>query len=257
MEPATLTAFLIGFLGSTHCVGMCGGIVGALNAGTGSRCRVFSGRAAYSITYNLGRITSYTIAGALAALIAGILSQAQLQAALPIGQSIAAAVMIALGLYFIGWSRPILILETAGSRIWRQIEPLGRSLLPARTPLHAYGLGLVWGWLPCGLVYSALALAAASGSPASGIVIMLSFGLGTLPMLLLMGAAADAIISQVRKPILRQIVGVSLMLLGVFSLVVAFSGVHHDHGHGGHSHAHSPVPPNTLISVSTNPAAGQ
>jgi sulfite exporter TauE/SafE len=226
---------MIGLLGSTHCVGMCGGIIGALNYCAPGSERELSQRLTYNMAYNAGRISSYAIAGTIVALIASTLPSPQLQSALPFGHLIAAAIMIALGFYFIGWSKPILLLEHAGSHIWRRIKPLGRSLLPARTPLHAFGLGLIWGWLPCGLVYSALALAMASGSPLQGATIMAGFGLGTLPMLLLMGRTADALMNQIRQPAVRLVVGFSLVLLGTYSMASAFSA--HDHHQHHHVHA--------------------
>lgn len=232
---------MIGLLGSTHCVGMCGGIVGALNYCAPGAERELSLRLAYNIAYNAGRISSYAIAGTIIALIASALPSPRLQSALPFGHLIAAAIMIALGFYFIGWSKPILVLEQAGSHVWRRIKPLGRSLLPARTPLHAFGLGLVWGWLPCGLVYSALALAMATGSPLQGATIMVSFGLGTLPMLLLMGRTADALMNQIRQPAVRLVVGLSLVVLGAYSMALAFSESHHDH-HQHHHHEHAVIP---------------
>ncbi len=238
MEPSIVTALMIGLLGSTHCAGMCGGIVGALNYCAPGTHREFAHRLLYNVAYNAGRITSYAIAGTIVALIASAVPQSQFQSALPIGHLIAAAIMIALGLYFIGFNKPILALEEAGSHLWRKIKPLGRSLLPARTPWHAFGLGLVWGWLPCGLVYTALALAMTSGSPMDGAMIMVSFGLGTLPMLLLMGRAADALMNQIRQPSVRYVVGVSLVLFGAYSLVLAFGGGHHHHHH--HEHALAP-----------------
>lgn len=247
MEPTIATAFLIGLLGSTHCIGMCGGIVGALNIGTPEAEQRLKGRMQRNVGYNLGRITSYTIAGVVVAAIAGFLSQPQIQTILPVGQLIAALVMIALGLYFLGWAVPIRFLESAGSHIWRKIEPFGRTFLPARTPWHAFGLGLVWGWLPCGLVYSALALALASGTPTGGAMIMASFGLGTLPMLLLMGQAADTLVRQIRQPVFRHTVGIVIIALGIYSFAVALSGQQHNHnhehhGHGVHSHlTHIPI----------------
>ncbi len=94
--------------------------------------------------------------------------------------------MIMLGLYLVGWTRLLMPLEKAGFYLWKRIEPHGRQFIPARTAAHAYCLGLVWGWLPCGLVYSVLAMAAITASPISGALTMLSFGAGTLPMLLAM-----------------------------------------------------------------------
>jgi len=245
MELSFLTAAMIGLLGSTHCLGMCGGIVGALNAGAPQSDRSHASRAAHHVTYNAGRILSYVLAGALAGLAGAVVSQSVLGTVVPVGRLIAGLFMIALGLYLAGWWNAITSLEKAGLHIWKWIQPLGGRFLPATTPLHAFGLGLVWGWLPCGLVYSALVLAIVSASPGNGALIMLGFGLGTLPMLLAMGGVAEQVMKLVRRPITRQVAGASVILFGIYTCAIAFSGYGHHNvsaapaGHemtGTHSH---------------------
>lgn len=233
MELTFLTALMIGLLGSTHCLGMCGGIVGALNAGSPKPIRSYASRAAHHFSYNAGRIMSYVFAGTLAGLAGALISHSALGTVVPIGRLIAGLFMIALGLYLAGWPQIINWLEKLGIHIWKRIEPLGRRFLPAKTPLHAFGLGLVWGWLPCGLVYSALALAIASASPGQGALIMLGFGLGTLPMLLAMGGAADYLLKLVRKPVMRQAAGACVVLFGIYTCFIALSGHGHQHANAG------------------------
>jgi len=230
MELTFFAALMIGLLGSIHCVGMCGGIVGALNAGLGPSRRSQLSLVAHHLTYNAGRILSYAIAGALAGLMGSLAIKFSLGTALPVGRLIAGLFMIALGLYLAGWWYALTAIEKAGLHIWRRIEPLGRRFLPAETPARAFGLGLVWGWLPCGLVYSALALSMASASAGQGALIMLGFGLGTLPMLLAMGSVAGRLLGLVRRPAMRQIVGASIILFGVYTCVSAFAAyrAHHD-----------------------------
>ncbi len=137
--------------------------------------------------------------------------------------------MIVLGLYLTGWWHGILVIEKAGQRIWRVIEPLGKRFMPPRTPLQVFGLGLVWGWLPCGLVYSALALAAVSASPQRGTLLMLGFGLGTLPMLLAMGSVAGRLRKIVQHSLVREISGAIIILFGVYTCATAFNGQQHNH----------------------------
>jgi hypothetical protein len=233
MELTFLTALMIGLLGSPHCLGMCGGIVGALNVGSPNSAPSYAVRAAHHFFYNSGRITTYVLAGTLAGLVGALISQSALVTVVPIGRLIAGLFMIALGFYLAGWSQVITRLEKAGFHIWKRIEPFGRRFLPANTPLHAFGLGLVWGWLPCGLVYSALALAIVSASPGQGALIMLGFGLGTLPMLLAMGSAADILLRITRKPIMRQAAGACIVLFGIYTCIAAFS----QHGHHHHATA--------------------
>ena len=229
MEPIYITAMLIGLLGSTHCIGMCGGIVGALSAGQGQPQRSASSQMAHHLTYNGGRIVSYTFAGAIAGLAGSLASNLPLDFIVPFGRIFAGLLMIALGLYLAGWWHAIAVLEKAGYQVWKRIEPMGRRFLPANTPGRAFGLGLVWGWLPCGLVYSALALSMISMSVREGALIMLAFGLGTLPSLLVLGGAAKYVSSLAQRPVMRRIAGAVVVLIGVYSIVIAFSG--HDHEH--------------------------
>ncbi len=236
MEFSLLTAFLLGLFGLTHCLGMCGGIVGALDAGIDPAVPREGGRISYHLAYNLGRISSYAIAGALAGLLGALAATASFGNAVPIGRMIAGLMMIALGLYLAGWWQAITVLEKAGQHMWRRIEPFGRAFLPVRSPVQALGLGLLWGWLPCGLVYSALALAMASASPVAGALTMVAFGLGTLPALLSFGVFADILGGWLRRPVMRQIAGLMIVVFGVYTCVTALQG----HGHAGHNHSEWP-----------------
>jgi uncharacterized protein len=228
MTPEIFTALAIGFLGSTHCIGMCGGIVGALNTGLpNGQARSAMDGLLLNLMYNAGRIASYCIAGALAGLLAAQSASMALNVVLPVGQLIAAAFLVGLGLYIAGWSKAIIWLERIGQHFWKFIQPLGKYFLPVHSPVHAFGLGLVWGWLPCGLVYSALALALLSGSVATGAEVMLAFGLGTLPVLLAMGRAADFLKTLIQKSSLRRGAGMAVMLFGVYTAASAFNV--HDH----------------------------
>ncbi len=222
LEVGYLGAFLVGLLGGVHCVGMCGGIVGALTLGLPEAQRSGWGQLPYQLAYNLGRIASYTLAGALVGglglLLAGMMPVYLAQRAL---QGLAAVFMIALGLYLAGWWMGLRRVEQAGGSIWRRLEPFGRKLLPVRSPAQALLLGLVWGWLPCGLVYSVLIWTVSAGGVLEGAGLMLAFGLGTLPNLLLMGAAAAWLGGYVRRPAVRQIAGGLVILFGVYLLAQA------------------------------------
>jgi sulfite exporter TauE/SafE len=215
-------AFAVGLLGGVHCVGMCGGIVGALTFGLPEHKRSGWGALPFQLAYNLGRITSYSVAGALVGglgvLLAGLLPVAAAQRVL---LALAGLFMVLLGLYLAGWWNGLRRVEQAGGRLWRHLEPLGRRLLPVRTPWQALALGLVWGWLPCGLVYSVLIWALSAGGALQGAGLLLAFGLGTLPNLLLMGAAAGWLASQVRKPAVRQIAGALVLAFGLYTLAQA------------------------------------
>jgi hypothetical protein len=216
-------AFLIGLTGGVHCFGMCGGIVGALTLGlpptSGHPLRT---RLPFLLAYNLGRITSYvtagTLAGGVGAWAAHLISVHHAQLGL---QIIAGLFMILLGLYLAGWQGTLSRLERAGGALWRRIEPLGRRFFPVRTPLQALGIGLVWGWLPCGLVYSVLVWAMGAGGALEGGLLLLSFGLGTLPTLLAMGTVAATLAGFVRRRGVRAAAGVMVILFGVYEISLA------------------------------------
>lgn len=221
-----LSALLVGFFGGVHCVGMCGGIVGALTLGLPERLRASpAGVWPFHIAYNLGRITSYTVAGALAGgLGAGLLQLTDLRQAQLVLQVFAAAFMAALGLYLGGWWSGLRHVERMGGALWRRVEPLGRGLLPVATPARAFLLGLLWGWLPCGLVYSVLIWALSAGGAWQGAQLMLAFGIGTLPNLLLMGVLAAKLATFVRQPWPRRVAGGLVLAFAIVMLVRAFSG---------------------------------
>ena len=225
-------AFLVGLLGSTHCIGMCGGIVGALTLGLDGSVRTSSWRLpAFLLAYNSGRILSYTIAGGITGFLGGQLVKLEWGIDFPLGGIIAGLFMIALGLYLTGWWRVLTILEKSGAHLWKRIEPLGRHLLPVNSLLQAFALGMLWGWLPCGLVYAALAWSLTTADAGHGALLMLGFGLGTLPMLLLMGGAAEQLNRFVRSPQVRKIAGLMIISLGVYMLWSAFQGGAHMHHH--------------------------
>ena len=214
-ELSLYAAFLTGLLGGAHCVGMCGGIVAAVSLQTGGR-QPF----AFHIAYSVGRIASYAVAGALAGLIG---SAAFLSGALfPLQQGLyvlAQAVLILLGLYLAGLSRSVLVLERAGGGLWRRLQPLLARVMPIRSLSQALAAGALWGWLPCGLVYSVLIAALAAGGAGRGALLLLLFGLGTLPNLLLMGWAANALRELVRRPWVKLGAGLGVAALGVWGLL--------------------------------------
>ncbi len=220
MESQLFAAFLVGLLGGVHCVGMCGGIVGALTLSLRAGLARDPWRTLpYSLAYNTGRILSYTAAGALVGgvgyVAANLSGLHAIQAVLSI---MAGLFMLALGLYLGGWWLGLRWLEGAGGRLWTRIAPIGRRLLPVSSPLRALALGLVWGWLPCGLVYSVLVWALSAGSAARGALLLASFGLGTLPTLLLLGAAAAHLSAFVRRPQVRWAAGTLVAGLGLLQI---------------------------------------
>ncbi len=213
-ESSFLALLLVGLLGGTHCVGMCGGIVGALAMGAPARCSLL-------LAYNAGRILSYAVAGA----IVGAIGEASIALAgqLPLRGILylfANLMLIALGLYLLGVSSALAFTERIGDRLWRKLQPLTRRYLPARSPLQAFPLGLLWGWLPCGLVYSALATALSSGSAAQGAGLMLAFGAGTLPAIIASALGIRALARLNKGALVRSIVGLTIAAIGFTTVYV-------------------------------------
>ena len=231
-ELTVSAAFLVGLLGSTHCIGMCGGIVGALTLGLNGTVRESRWRLpVFLFAYNSGRILSYTIAGGVTGFLGGQLVKLEWGINFPLGGIIAGLFMIALGFYLTGWWQVLTVLEKSGVHLWKRIEPLGRRLLPVNSLLQALALGMLWGWLPCGLVYAALAWSLTTADAGHGALLMLAFGMGTLPMLLLMGGAAEQLSRFVRSSQIRKIAGLIIIGLGVYMLWAAFQGGAHIHHH--------------------------
>ncbi|HEY9192840.1 MAG TPA: sulfite exporter TauE/SafE family protein [Methyloversatilis sp.] len=226
MNSGLAAVFLVGLLGGVHCAGMCGGIVSAISAGVsrppGSGWRAQIPVLAMHTAYSSGRIFSYSLAGAVAGGVGGVGLLAG--SALPLQTVLyvlANLMMVALGLYLAGYTRVLAPIESLGRPLWARVQPLARRLLPARTPGHALGVGLLWGFLPCGMVYSMLGLALLSGSPGSGALIMLAFGLGTLPNLLLAGMLLTRLRALTRSPVLRRIAGLLVFGFGIAGLARA------------------------------------
>lgn len=216
MPDISLAAlFLAGLLGGAHCVGMCGGIVAALSFQSGAR-QPYS----HHLAYSAGRIASYSAAGALAGLLgsAAFLSDGlrPVQMGLYV---LAQGVLILLGLYLAGLSRAITRLERLGGGLWRRLQPRLARFMPVDTPARALAAGALWGWLPCGLVYSALVTALGSGGPVQGALLLAVFGLGTLPNLLLLGWAAESLRDLTRRPAFRRLAGLAVAGMGVWGLI--------------------------------------
>ncbi len=224
-----LAAFSVGFLGSLHCVGMCGGISAALGQSMGN-AHTLAQRITYQSLFSGGRIGSYMVAGLLAASLGeGFRHLYEGQAQL-ILRSIAGAMMIALGLYLSQLWRGLAKLEQLGGLLWKHIAPLTRRLLPVKHPAQALALGALWGWLPCGLVYSALSWSVTAPSPVMGALTMGYFGLGTLPAMLGVGLFSSAAQDLLRAPALRWVGSALLITFGVWTLASPWLG------HGSHAH---------------------
>jgi len=259
-----LPIFLVGLMGSVHCIGMCGGIVGALSsagpgraasartpvtlsasalgavepaalrrvipihiaAGSTGTVPVFTQDLVRVLSYNLGRLSSYALAGALAGgIAAGLLRGADVLGWLAPAQTAAYVmtnlVLVLLGLYLTQWWTGMSRIEQLGSGLWARLRPHAARLVPVDTPQKALLLGSLWGWLPCGMVYSALLTALMAGSAVKGALTMLAFGAGTLPVLLAAGLSGARLRQLASRPAVRRAAGVIVLAFGILGLLRA------------------------------------
>ncbi|WP_333845131.1 sulfite exporter TauE/SafE family protein, partial [Pelomicrobium sp.] len=170
--------------------------------------------------YNVGRIASYGAAGAAAGAAgsAGLL----VEGLIPMQQGLYAAanlMLIALGLSVAGLWHGVAYLERAGGLLWRQLQPWTTRVLPIDSLPRAFAAGTVWGWLPCGLVYSVLFTALLSASPVTGALVMLAFGAGTLPNLLAMGWFAGSLRGFLQRPWVRYGAAAAIVSFGIAGLL--------------------------------------
>ena len=214
-----LVALLMGVFSSLHCIGMCGSIIGSLTFSLSPEIRQDKKRLLpFIFSYNAGRITSYGIAGATVGLLEVLIT-------FPLGEAhghrllqiLSALIMTGAGLYIAGWFPRFAYIEKLGVHFWKKIEPYGRKLIPVKDCKHAYLFGMVWGWLPCGLVYAALALTVASGSVLQSALTMIAFGLGTLPAVMGVGVMISVLTRLAAMPRFKQIVGLIMIFLALFA----------------------------------------
>ncbi len=211
--------FGVGVLGAGHCFGMCGGIASALGFVSNK------GSSRLIVAYNLGRIFSYACAGGIVASLG--YASANYLALAPVLRGLAGLMLIAMGLTMADWWRGLTWLERAGGVLWRRIQPLGQRLLPVKSVRSAVLLGLVWGWLPCGLVYTALAFSATAESPLAGMAQMMAFGLGTTPAVLLGGLSVGKFGELLRNKNFRLVFALLLIAYGIWTLLPMVLPYHH------------------------------
>jgi len=231
--PMLAAAFAAGLLGSAHCMGMCAGISGLFAAG--ATVAAIKTQLPLAVAYNLGRVLSYAFLGVIVALIGSTSVAAIPELAGPV--RIASGVLIIfIGLQVaFGW-RLLSPVEKIGATIWNRLAPLARGLIPATSITKAAGLGLFWGWLPCGLVYSLLLLAASTANPAGGGLLMISFGLGTMPAMIVSGLGAAKLSAFMSRN--RLGAGLLIVIMGIATMAVPvldLSDVANDADHKNHS----------------------
>nr|WP_151446366.1 sulfite exporter TauE/SafE family protein [Lacisediminimonas profundi] len=245
-----LPIFLVGLFGGVHCIGMCGGIVSAFSAAAkpraarspgapfpvpvmtikadpgdaGSGAQLADGLLRVA-SYNAGRIGSYMVAGALAgSMLGGVQAMLDLASLRLAMYWLANGMLVALGLYLMDAWRGLSFLETLGQGLWRRIQPLMKPLLPIDRPAKALALGALWGWVPCGMVYSVLTTAMLTGTATGGAAVMLAFGLGTLPTLMAMGLAGERLRGLARQRRFRIMAGALVLAFGLIGMLRAANG---------------------------------
>ena len=231
-----LAAFSMGLFGSPHCLGMCGGIVTAF--GLSMQHVSDSKKNGLILTYHLGRLISYALLGLIASLVGVAIFQSIMSNSAP--RIVLGAVLVLIGLAMLGL--PLFNeLEKFGMRFWQSLAPLRKKVFPIDSFGKALFAGLLWGFLPCGLVYGALMMAIAGNNIATGAALMFVFGLGTMPMLIATQKTVGMLQSSIKNFRLRQINGVIMMLSGLAVIFIPMM-MHHNHNHvshnqGSHSHA--------------------
>lgn len=217
-------ALLLGLAGSGHCLGMCGGIACALGLQQHPRPLLAL------VLYHLGRITTYTLLALLfGAALKHTLHMHPLLA--PTLRTLAGVLLVLMALHVAQIWSGILQLERLGARWWQPIQHLVKPLLPARNLWQVLVLGMLWGWLPCALVYSSLAWAATQADGVQAAILMACFGLGTTPALLASGVFAAQLQQLAQRKSWRYLLAVSLLLCGLWTIAsVWMHAGHHHHG---------------------------
>ena len=232
-----LIAFNLGVFSTLHCLGMCGGIIGALSLSvSANKDNPDVSRAGLVFAYNIGRICSYTLAGAITGFIGGSL----VTIIMPYNghrvlQILAATVLVLIGLHLAGWLPRLKYIESSGLKLWKIIQPVGRHFFPVNRLDRAFMIGVIWGWLPCALVYSVLLWSLTSGNAWTGALLMFAFGVGTLPGMITAGIMSSKLQDVLKQKVFRVWAGVIIILFGVASPF--FYATHNAHEHS-HNHAY-------------------
>ncbi len=217
LAAVPFAAFLTGLLGSAHCLGMCAGISGlfAVNSGVGSLRRQLP----MAFVYNIGRVASYAVIGTIVAAFGGAVVRSIPGIAAPI-RVLTGTVIILIGLQVAFNLRLLSPIERMGAVLWKGLAPVARHFVPVKNLPRALGLGLLWGWLPCGLVYSVLLIAATSAHPLDGAATMVAFGIGTMPAMILTGIGAAQLSSAMQRRGTRIGLGLLVVIIGILTIAM-------------------------------------
>jgi sulfite exporter TauE/SafE len=237
-----LAALVAGLAATAHCFAMCGGIASALGLHAKTSAPLERGEGlgwgqharGYTIAtlYQLGRIAGYTLAGAICGFIGAQASSLFELIRLGSILRLASGVLIVLlGVRLLWRWNALQWLEQLGAKLWVRLRPAMQFAGSRRGVAQPLAVGLLWSLLPCGLVYSMLMFAAMSADPGRGALIMLAFGLGTLPSMLSTSLLAARVQASLSRPAARIASGLLMVGFGLWMLVAAA-------GMGGGPHAH-------------------
>lgn len=221
LVPAMTAALLAGLFGSAHCLGMCAGISGLF--AVNSNITTMRKQLPMAIIYNAGRVMSYALLGVIVGTFGSVVVKASPDIAGGI-RMLSGVVIILVGLKVAFDLRLLNPIERMGGTLWSRIAPAAQRLVPVTSIPRALGLGLVWGWLPCGLVYSVLLIAATSAAPADGAVIMIAFGVGTMPAMVMTGLGAAKLSQLMRRRSTRLGLGLLIVVLGLLTITMPLTG---------------------------------
>jgi len=264
-----LTAFLLGLASSGHCIAMCGSFIcrfsattelqqsKQLNDGKAQSIDIIdlsdsspapSTSSKNTLLFHLGRISCYTLLGLSLGLVALVFQQASQQLALSQSSYLltasllrlcAAILLIFSALYIAGFSQSIKRLEQMMTPLWRKLSPLSQNLMAMQSAKQSCLLGLLWGFIPCGMIYSTLAWAISLQQGPSTALLMLSFGLGTSPSLLVLHSMSNRLQFHLNKRWVKKAMALIIIIMALFSLQPVF---HHFkalyQGQAEHSHHH-------------------
>ena len=225
-----LIPLLLALSSLLHCLGMCGGIVGAMtfHLSTNTKKKIWP----FLLAANIGRLVSYSMAGGVVALFGQTLF-----ATLSPGyghtllQGFSGLILVGNGLFLMGRFPEMRRIEGLGSRLWQGLEPWARRFMTPQTVWQAFLFGMVWGWFPCSLVYGTLLWSSASCSALSGAAVMFLFGAGTLPVMLSAGWLAGYLVRFDNLSRFGRVTAFLLLGIGLFNLILLGWTVHNPHMH--------------------------
>lgn len=226
-----ISALLLGLMGSVHCVGMCGGLASALSLPLSAGKLSQRKKLLIQFCFGVGRVCGYGLAGFLAGSFSWVLLNVVGSDFALVLRVVTGVLMIMLGLFLTRWWNGLAKIERIGAGLWQKISPFIGRLTPADTIAKALGIGFLWGWLPCGMVYSMLVFSLSSGSGVDGAVIMLMFGLGTIPAVVGLGVLAERTVGLLQHGFAKNFFGGVIILFGCWTIWGALGlGLHHGHG---------------------------